>query len=184
MSNEPYPELPSPYPVSEISPTIEAVPPAPRRRRIGYGASVLLGLGLLLAGLPLAWLVGIGTARLIAAPSQRMPLQEVLLRRTNRVLTEIYRLPSRWQPSPPPETRIEPIPIPTQPVAPLTTPPAALNDRERQIAKEELAALQQEFETIRKRLFDLESKLGQAQSTAEGRESVGQSGASAQPRAG
>ncbi|MEO0394431.1 MAG: OmpA family protein [Cyanobacteria bacterium P01_A01_bin.137] len=166
MSNEQYPDLPAPYPIPDSSPTIAAVPPA-RRRWVGYGANVLLGLGLLLAGIPLAWLLGISAARVIAAPGKQMPLQEVMLRRTNRVITEIQRLPSRWQPTPPPETRIEPIPIPTQPINPLTKPPAALNARERQIANEELAALQQEFETIRKRLFDLESKLGQAQSTAE-----------------
>ena len=166
MSNEQYPELPSPYPLPEPSPTVAAVPPV-RRRWVGYGADILLGLGLLLAGIPLAWLLGIGAARVIAAPGKQMPLQEVTLRRTSRVITEIQRLPSRWQPTPPPETRIEPIPIPTQPINPLTKPPAALNARERQIANEELAALQQEFETIRKRLFDLESKLGQAQSTAE-----------------
>lgn len=164
MSNEQYPELPSPYPISEISPTIKA---APRRRWLSYGVNTLLGLGVLLAGLPAAWLLGIGIAGLVPAPAKRMPFQEMILRRTNRVIIEIYRLPSRWQPAPPLETRIEPIPIPTQPVAPLTTPPAALNDRERQIAIEELAALQQEFETIQNRLFDLESELGQAQSTAE-----------------
>ncbi|MEM8614573.1 MAG: OmpA family protein [Cyanobacteria bacterium P01_H01_bin.105] len=167
MSNEPYPELPSPYPISDLSPTVGVVASTPRRRWIGYGANALLGLGLLLMGLPLAWLSGIGIARLFPSPSEQMPLQEVILRRTNRVFIEIYRLPSRWQPTPPPETRIEPIPIPTQPLTPLTTPSAALNEREQQIAKEELAALEQEFETIRKRLLDLESKLGQAQSTAE-----------------
>ncbi|MEL6128627.1 MAG: OmpA family protein [Cyanobacteria bacterium J06628_4] len=166
MSDEQYPELPAPYPIPESAPTVAAAPPA-RRRWVGYGANILLGLGLLLVGIPLAWLIGIGAARVIAAPGKQMPLQEVMLRRTNRVITEIQRLPSRWQPTPPPETRIEPIPIPTQPINPLTKPPAALNARERQIANEELAALQQEFETIRKRLFDLESKLGQAQSTAE-----------------
>ncbi len=171
MSSERYPELPAPYPVSELSPTveptIEAPPPISRHRWIGRGTNVLLGLGLLLVGIPIAWLLGIGTTRLISAPAKRMPLQEVVLRRTNRVITEIYHLPGRWRPAPPPETRIEPIPIPIQPVDPLTTPPAALNERERQIAEEELVALQQEFETIRKRLFDLESRLGQAQSTAD-----------------
>ena len=172
MSNEQYPKLPSPYPVSELSPTIETATPGPQsrfsqRRWVRYGADALLGLGLLSAGLPLAWLSGLGAARLIASPSERMPLQEIILRRTNRVVTEIYRLPSRWQPTPPPETRIEPIPIPTQPIAPLVPPTAALNEREQQIAAEELTALEQEFETIRKRLFDLESKLGQAQSTAD-----------------
>ncbi|ESA33355.1 hypothetical protein N836_21960 [Leptolyngbya sp. Heron Island J] len=167
MSDEQYPNLPTPHPISEISPTLEAVPPAPPRRWLTYGAHVLLGVAVLLAGMPLAWLLGIGMASLMPAPGKQMPLQEVALRRTNRVITEIYRLPSRWRPAPPPETRIEPIPIPTQPIAPLTTPPAALNDREHQLATEELAALQQEFETIQKRLFDLESKLGQAQSTAE-----------------
>ncbi|MBT9316098.1 OmpA family protein [Leptothoe spongobia] len=173
MSNEQYPERPAPaYSIPELSPTIQAAPvpaspPTPRRRWVSYGSDILLGLGLLLAGMPLAWLLGIGMARVISLPRDRMPLQEVVLRRTNRVITEIQRLPSRWQPAPPPETRIEPIPIPTQPVVPLTQPPAALNARERQIAEEELAALQQEFETIRKRLFDLESKLGQAQSTED-----------------
>lgn len=167
MSNEQYPKLPAPYPIPELSPTIEAAPADPRHRWISYGATIVMGLGILLAGMPLAWLLGIGTARVIAGPGKKMPLQEIALRQTNRIITEIQRLPGRWQPAPPPETRIEPIPIPTQPIAPLTTPPAALNDRDRQIAQEELAALQQEFETIRKRLFDLESELGQAQSTAE-----------------
>ena len=168
MHNEQFPKQPSSYPQSsELSPTIEGGSPKPQHRWVAYGANVLLGLGLLLVGLPFAWLLGIGMARLISAPSDRMPMQEVVLRRTNRVITEIYRLPSRWRPAPPPETRIEPIPIPTQPVVPLTKPPAALNARERQIAEEELAALRHEFDTIRKRLFDLESKLGQAQSTAE-----------------
>ncbi|MBE9069365.1 hypothetical protein IQ260_22225, partial [Leptolyngbya cf. ectocarpi LEGE 11479] len=166
MSNEQYPNLPAPGPPPELSPTIKAKPLAPRRRWIGYGANVLTGLGLLLMGLPIAWLLGVSTARVIAGPGQNVPFQERVLRRSNRIITEIHRLPDRWQPTPPPETRIEPIPIPTQPVEPLTPAPAALNNRERQIAKEELAALQQEFETIRKRLFDLESKLGQAQSTA------------------
>ncbi|MEM7795401.1 MAG: OmpA family protein [Cyanobacteria bacterium P01_C01_bin.118] len=168
MSNEPYSERPAPaYSIPELSPTIKAPPVATESapRWVSYGGNALLGLGLLLVGLPLAWLLGIGTTRIISAPGQRMPLQEVILRRSNRVITEIQRLPSRWQPTPPPETRIEPIPIPTQPVDPLTPPPAALNNRERQIAEEELAALQQEFETIRQRLFDLESTLGQAQST-------------------
>ena len=171
MFDEQYPDLPSPQPVSEISPTLsptlEAAPPAPSRRWLTYGANILLGTGVLLAGLPLAWLLGIGTASVMPAPGKRMPLQEVVLRRTNRVITEIYRLPSRWRPAPPPETRIEPIPLPPPPQAPRTAPPAALNDREHQLATEELAALQQEFETIQKRLYDLESKLGQAQSTAE-----------------
>lgn len=180
MSNEQYPERLSPsYSIPELSPTIPATTPVEavspghptpgraRNRWVSYGANVLLGFGMVLAGIPLAWLLGIGVARVISLPSDRMPLQEVVLRRTNRVITEIQRLPSRWRPAPPPETRIEPIPIPTQPVAPLTTPPAALNNRERQIAEEELAALKQEFETIRKRLFDLESKLGQAQSTED-----------------
>ncbi|NEQ50307.1 MAG: OmpA family protein [Leptolyngbya sp. SIO3F4] len=168
MSNEQYSELPSPaYSIPELSPTIEVAAPPPRRLWVSYGGNALLGLGLLLAGIPLAWLLGIGIAGVISSPRDRMPLQEVVLRRTNRVITEIQRLPSRWQPSSPLETRIEPVPIPTEPIAPLTTPPAALNDRERQIAQEELAALQQEFETIQKRLFDLESKLGQSQSTED-----------------
>ena len=164
MPNEQFPKLPSPsVPPISTSELTEAA--APRRRWVDYGGHAVLGAGLLLLGLPLAWLLGIGIARVVRAPVRGIPLQEVLLRRTNRVVTEITRLPSRWQPAPPPETRIEPIPIPTQPVAPLTPPPAILNSRERQIAEEDLAALQQEFETIRKRLFDLESKLGQAQST-------------------
>ncbi|MEA5466528.1 OmpA family protein [Leptothoe sp. PORK10 BA2] len=149
----------------ELSPTLPVPSPA-RRPWVSYGTDILLGLGLLLAAMPMAWLFGTAIARVIAAPAKQIPLQEVILRRTNRVITEIQRLPSRWQPAPPPETRIEPIPIPTQPLDPLTQPPAALNNREQQIAKEELAALQQEFETIHKRLLDLESKLGQAQSTA------------------
>ena len=170
MSNEQSPHIPAAaYSIPELSPTLEAVPPTvkPRRRWVSYGSNILLGSGLLLLGIPMAWLLGIGTARVIAAPGKRMPLQEIILRRSNRVITEIQRLPSRWQPTPPPETRIEPIPIPTQPVEPLTPPSASLNSRERQIAEEELAALQQEFETIRKRLFDLESKLGWAQSTED-----------------
>ena len=172
MSSEQYPELPSLYPSpdpSPTAPTMEAVPPSPSRRRrwINRAGHGLLALGLLLAGVPAAWLLGIGASRVVSAPTKRMPLQEVVLRRTNRVFTEIYRLPSRWRPAPPLETRIEPIPIPTQPIEPLTTPPPALNNRERQIAEEEFAALQQEFETIRKRLYDLESKLGRAQSTAD-----------------
>lgn len=173
MSNEQYPKLPSLYPNPASAPvstasTLEAEPPpTPRRRWINRAGHVLLALGLLLAGVPIAWLLGIGASRLVPAPTKRMPLQEIVLRRTNRVFTEIYRLPGRWRPAPPLETRIEPIPIPTQPVEPLTTPPPALNSRERQIAEEEFAALQQEFETIRKRLYDLESKLGRAQSTAD-----------------
>lgn len=166
MSNEQLPDLPPSYPLPEPS-VAAGSPPRSRRRWLHYGREVLVGLGLLLGGLPLAWLLGIGAAQVIARPSHRMPLQEIALRRTNRVITEIYRLPSRWQPQPPPETRIEPIPIPVQPVVPLTTPQASLSQGERQIAQEELVALQQEFETIRNRLFDLESKLGQAQSTAE-----------------
>ena len=161
MSHEQRPELPPP---PALSPTVARVP---RRPWAAPGVSLLVGLGLLLAGLPGAWLLGIGVARVIAAPGQRLPLQEIVLRRASRVVTEIYRLPGRWRPSPPAETRIEPIPIPTQPLEPLVTPPAALNQRERQIAQEEMAALQQEFETIQNRLFDLESKLGQAQSTAD-----------------
>ncbi|MGD1856329.1 MAG: OmpA family protein [Leptolyngbyaceae cyanobacterium] len=163
MSNEPYPQLPIHPDISPTAPTIEAAPA--KHRWIKYGGNFLLGLGLLLLGIPIAWLIGIGAARLMPASSQRMPLQENLLRRTNRVMTEIRRLPGHWQPAPPPETRIEPVPIPTQPLPPLTPAPAALNSRDRKIAEEELAALQQEFETIRKRVFDLESKLGQAQST-------------------
>ena len=166
MSNEQLPDLPPPYPLPDRS-VAASPPPKTRRRWLDYGIDVLVGLGLLLGGLPLAWLLGIGAARVIARPGHRMPLQEIALRRTNRVITEIYRLPSRWQPQRPPETRIEPIPIPVQPVVPLTTPQASLSEGERQIAQEELVALQQEFETIRNRLFDLESKLGQAQSTAE-----------------
>ena len=168
MSNEYPPQFHQPYPITELSPTIEAPPPpAPRRRWLHYGANIALGAGVLLTGVPLAWLLGIGAARVISAPAQTMPLQERLLRRTSRIITEIHRLPSRWQPAPPLETRIEPIPIPTQPVEPLVTPAAVLSDRDRQIAEEELVALQQEFETIQTRLFDLESKLGQAQSTAD-----------------
>lgn len=170
MSNEQYPDLPDFSPAAhppELSPTIEAMPLVPRRRWITYGAHILTGLGLLVAGMPIAWLLGVSIARVMAGPGKNVPFQEIVLRRSNRIVTEIHRLPSRWQPAPPPETRIEPIPIPTQPVESLTPAPAALNDRERQLAKEELAALQQEFETTKKRLFDLESKLGRAQSTAD-----------------
>ncbi|MEM9978162.1 MAG: OmpA family protein [Cyanobacteria bacterium P01_D01_bin.2] len=167
MSHEQRPELPPPYPPSELSPTIARVPPVPRRRWVAPGINLLLGLGLFLVGLPTAWLLGIGAARVVAAPGQQLPFQEIVLRRASRVVTEIYRLPGRWRPSPPPETRIEPIPIPTQPIEPLIPAPAALNEREQQIAQEEIAALQQEFETIQNRLSDLESKLGQAQSTAD-----------------
>lgn len=167
MSNEQYSDFSYPAPTPELSPTIAATPLVPRRRWIDYGVNVLAGLGLLLMGLPIAWLLGVSVARVMAGPGKTIPFQERVLRRSNRIITEIHRLPGRWQPTPPPETRIEPIPIPTQPVEPLTPVPAALNNRERQIANEELAALQQEFETIRKRLFDLESKLGQAQSTAD-----------------
>ncbi|MBT9312854.1 OmpA family protein [Leptothoe kymatousa] len=166
MSSDQIPQLPPNYSAPELAPTLETVPAPPRPRWVRYGANTLLGLCLLLASLPMAWLVGIGAAGIFAGPSKRMPFQEVLLRRTNRVITEVYRLPSRWRPAPPPETRIEPIPIPTERVEPLTTPPAALNQRDRKLAEEELAALNQEFDTIQKRLFDLESKLGQAQSTA------------------
>ncbi|MEM9805799.1 MAG: OmpA family protein [Cyanobacteria bacterium P01_D01_bin.56] len=162
MSSNLPPDLSVPYSSTELSPTVEP----PKWSWVGRGANVLLATGLLLAGIPLAWLLGVGAARIFAGPGNHIPFQEVLLRRTNRIITEVHRLPSRWRPAPPLETRIEPIPIPTQPVEPLTTPPAALNNRDRQIAEEELAALNQEFETIQKRLFDLESKLGQAQSTA------------------
>lgn len=167
MSHEQRPELPPPYPPSELSPTIARVPPVPRRRWVAPTINLLLGLGLVLVGLPTAWLLGIGAARVVPAPGQQLPLQEIILRRASRIVTEIYRLPGRWRPSPPPQTRIEPIPIPTQPVEPLIPTPAALNEREQQIAQEEIAALQQEFETIQNRLSDLESRLGQAQSTAD-----------------
>lgn len=126
----------------------------------------VFGLMLLAVGLPVAWLVGVGVASVFPGPAQRVPLQEVTLRKTNRVIKTVRHLPQQLQQGPTQETRVEPVPIPTQPIEPLTPPPV-LNSLEKQIAQEELTALQQELATLKKRLSDLEATLGRAQSTAD-----------------
>ena len=146
-----------------------AYPPAPTGAASPWrrGVHLVFALLLLTVGPPFAWLLGVGVANLIAAPGRSVPLQEVLLRRSRRIVTEVWRLPSRWQPSPAAETRLEAVPIPVEPAPPLVEPPPALSDGERQIAQEEIAALEQELQPIKRRLLDLEARLGQAQSTAD-----------------
>ncbi|MEO1400062.1 MAG: OmpA family protein [Cyanobacteria bacterium J06635_1] len=153
-----------------ISPTITTVnQPQPTSQSGGRSIGCLTGVfGLLLlgVGLPIAWLMGIGVANIFPGPARRVPLQEVTLRKTNRVLKTMRRLPQRLQQDPTQETRVEPVPIPTTPIEPLTPPPV-LNNLEKQIAQEELTALKQELATLKRRLSDLETTLGRAQSTAD-----------------
>ncbi|MEM9904870.1 MAG: OmpA family protein [Cyanobacteria bacterium P01_D01_bin.44] len=154
-------------PFKPSSPT--SAPSQPTARLGGRSMGCLngvFGLLLLAVGLPVAWLMGVGVANIFPGPAQRVPLQEVTLRKTNRMIKTVRHLPQRLQQGPTQETRVEPVPIPTQPIEPLTPPPV-LNSLEKQIAQEELTALQQELATLKRRLSDLEATLGRAQSTAD-----------------
>ncbi|MEO0455896.1 MAG: OmpA family protein [Cyanobacteria bacterium P01_A01_bin.114] len=145
----------------------QPVPP-PLTQTGGRSMGCLTGIFRLLllgVGLPVAWLAGVGVAQFFPGGARPVPLQEITLRKTNRVFKTVRHLPKHWQQSPTQETRIEPVPIPTTPIEPLTPPPV-LNSLEKQIAAEELTALQQELETLKRRLSDLETTLGRSQSTA------------------
>jgi outer membrane protein OmpA-like peptidoglycan-associated protein len=157
-------------PSVKLPPVSGTVPPeasvTPSEGWLSRSLTLVFRLLLLGVGIPVAWLLGVGVAQWLPSGATQPPFQEVALRKTNRVLTEIRRLPGRWQVPAIEQTRIEPVPIPTEPVEPLTTPVEVLSDREKQSILEELNTIQADLNTLGKRLVDLETRLGYAQSTA------------------
>lgn len=141
------------------------LPANQRGQRLGL--TVTLRLLLLGVGLPLAWLIGIGTAQVVGHRSDQVPFQEVTLRRASRIVAEVRYLPSRWWQPDRSVTRVEPVPIPTEPIAPLSQAAKSLSATERQVALEEASAIATELRSLNRRLVDLETRLGRAQSTAD-----------------
>ncbi|MEO1741552.1 MAG: OmpA family protein [Cyanobacteria bacterium J06629_9] len=156
------PDLPPTDPNDGSQDTVPA-----SRSWLHLGLTVTFRLLLLGVSLPLAWLVGIGAAQVLGSRSDRVPLQETALRRVNRVVTEVRYLPERWQQPDRSVTRVEPVPIPTEPIEPLSQAATTLSDSERQVALEEVDAIATDLRSLNRRLIDLETKLGRAQSTAD-----------------
>ncbi|MEO1589769.1 MAG: OmpA family protein [Cyanobacteria bacterium J06632_22] len=137
------------------------------QHRPNVALTIVTRLLLLGVGLPTAWLLGIGAAQVLGHRSNQIPLQETALRRANRVVREVRYLPDRWRQPDRSITRVEPVPIPAAPIEPLSQPTEALSTSERQVALEEVDAIATELRSLNRRLIDLETRLGRAQSTAD-----------------
>ncbi|MGC1309803.1 MAG: hypothetical protein WA885_21470 [Phormidesmis sp.] len=104
-----------------------------------------------------AWLLGILIAQLTPPRSfERPPLQESVLRRSSRLVSNLWHLPQLWD-TPTEQTQIRAIPLPdTGPVL----DPVALAPIERQPLVDELNSIETEILTLDRRLQSLEKRLG------------------------
>ena len=142
-------------------------PGSPQRRLSQLAVTTILRILLLGICVPSAWLLGIGAAQVLGHRSNQIPLQETSLRRASRIVSEVRYLPERWQQPDRSVTRVEPVPIPANPIEPLSQAADILSDTDRQIALEEVDAIATELRSLNRRLIDLETRLGRAQSTAD-----------------
>lgn len=103
-----------------------------------------------------AWLLGLLAARIVPGTISRPPLQESVLRKSNRLASKLWHLPQMWQ-TPTAETRIEAIPLPE--TGPLLEP-VALPPLDRQPIIDELNAVETELLSLDRRIQTLEKRLG------------------------
>jgi outer membrane protein OmpA-like peptidoglycan-associated protein len=165
--NQPFAPPTQPQPAPTVPPTVSpTAPPVAPHPWVGP-LTIVFRLLLLGVGVPLAWLAGIAAAEILPSRSQTPPLQEVALRKTNRWITEIAQLPRQTQQSATQETRVEPVPIPVEPIEPLTEAATAeLSDTEKQMILDDLGVIATELKTLDARVVDIETRMGRSQSTA------------------
>lgn len=147
-----------------LNPRPQASPP-PSTGGAQWWLVMLSRLLLLGLGVTTSWLAGIVIAQLYPTqPSAQPPLQEVVLRRSNRFLQRLQRMGTYWQNDPfvHPKTAVDPTvseaPKPLETATVPSTP--TLSKEERQAANEELADLQVAVETLIDRTTTLEKTVG------------------------
>ena len=125
----------------------------------------LLGLG----G-SLAWSVGVLVAHFNPGqPQAEIPLQESVLRRTNRTLTKLRQLPQWWQQDGVVSAPAAPILLPNLGVTAVPANPtssdlsqAELSQEQREVLQTDVEGLQSELSALNDRVSLIESDLGQS----------------------
>ncbi|MEO0535140.1 MAG: OmpA family protein [Cyanobacteria bacterium P01_A01_bin.123] len=132
--------------------------------------TTLFRLMLLGAGGSLSWSVGVLVAHFNPAQSQtKVPLQEVTLRSTNRVITKLRQLPQWWQQDGLAVAPAAPILLPNRGVTAVPGNQGAsdsarseLSPAQRETLQSDLEAAQTDLSALAERVGALESDLGQA----------------------
>lgn len=133
--------------------------------------TTLFRLILLGAGGSIAWSIGVLVAHFNPAqPQSQVPLQEVTLRGTNRIMTKLRQLPQWWQQDGLAAAPAAPVLLPNRGVTavpetsaqPSDSARSELNPAQREALQTELEATQTELLTLAERVGDLESEIGQA----------------------
>lgn len=133
-------------------PTAEPLPVWWRRQPYSAIAHILAVGGTI----TFAWFFGILIGQILPGSFTRPPLQESILRKSNRFITSLRHFPELWQ-GQTVETRIEAIPLPeTGPV----TKTISLSPIQRQPLIDELNAIETEILTLDRRIQILEKQLG------------------------
>jgi OOP family OmpA-OmpF porin len=140
-----------------------APPPAASSRWRGVrGLLTWTGRWLLLgSAVSGAWLLGVGIAQVFPAKNPSPPLQEVVLRRTNRTLHKFRQLPSWWAGNglrPSASTGTPPL-ISTPRTPTLGTPPVTLSEAQQAQITVELDAVREDLQRLRDRTSALEAQL-------------------------
>ena len=158
--------LPGPQtPASGIAPSIspqtgeaigQSAPAAPPKLWEKQPYQAILCISAIAGTLAAAWLLGILAARILPGSVTRLPLQESILRKSNRMASELWQLPQSWK-TPPTQTRIEAIPLPE---VGLVIEDIELSPIERQPLIDELNTVETELLTLDRRIQALEKQLG------------------------
>lgn len=137
--------------------------PTSTQQRVSRGRSLLVWslrwaiLGFATGG---AWGLGLVAAQLFPASNPSPPLQEVVLRRSHRTLQKLRRLPEWWAGEPRRATiGAAPLPALPDPVAPVSRP-ITLTEAQQEQVSAELAAVQEDLQSLRDRTSALETQLG------------------------
>ncbi|MEL7316754.1 MAG: hypothetical protein AAFN08_17715 [Cyanobacteria bacterium J06559_3] len=117
---------------------------------------------LLGAGVGGVWFLGVLVAQFFPASSPQPPLQEVIIRLTNRTVQKVRRLPAWWRGDALRPSGSRGVPrLPAEPTTPTpTTRPVALSEIQREQITIELEAIQDDLQRLRDRTSAVETQLG------------------------
>lgn len=159
-------------PEPEVAPIGESLspPPPPREKKSPSGKwqgikttfAWILRWALLGVGVGGVWFLGVLVAQFFPAAEPQPPWQEVVVRRTNRVVQKVRRLPAWWTSDAPQGSRSVGISrLPSVPAAPApVVRPITLAEEEREQITIELESVEATLQQLRDRTSALETRLG------------------------
>ncbi|MEM9007622.1 MAG: OmpA family protein [Cyanobacteria bacterium P01_F01_bin.86] len=159
------PSRPEAVPIGDTL-SFRVEPTEPRQTDRWRGTRILFAwlfrCALLGVGVGGAWFLGMLVAEFLPSSATAPPLQEVVVRRTNRVVQKVRRLPAWWRGDALRPSIAPAVPRPateTSPPAPAVRP-ITLSALEREQVAVELEAIQADLQQLRDRASAVETQLG------------------------